>query len=168
MLKKMAKTASLALALATVPGNAFAAMGPDAAACRAGAAGPAVLVSVDGFQQRSGNVRVNVYGSDRAKFLARGQYIRQINLPVTRTGPMQICVALPQAGRYAVAVRHDQDGNGRSGWSDGGGFSRNPSLSLMNLRPSFDNVVINVGPRPTPVSVVLNYRYGLSVHPVRG
>ena len=71
MLKKMAKTASLALALATVPGNAFAAMGPDAAACRAGAAGPAVLVSVDGFQQRSGNVRVNVYGSDRASI--RGQ-----------------------------------------------------------------------------------------------
>ena len=168
MLKKMAKTASLALALATLPGSASAAIGPDAAACRAGATGPAVLVYVDGFQQRSGNVRVNVYGSDRAKFLARGQYVRQINLPVTRSGPMQICVALPQAGRYAIAVRHDQDGNGRSGWSDGGGFSRNPRLSLTSLRPSFDNVVFSVAERPIPINVVLNYRFGLSVHPVRG
>lgn len=167
MLKSLATTASLALAVA-LPGSASAAVGPDAAACRAGATGPAVLVYVDGFRQRSGNVRVNVYGSDRAKFLARGQYVRQVNLPVSRAGAMQICVALPGPGRYAVAVRHDQDGNGRSGWSDGGGFSRNPRLSLTSLRPAFESVAINVGQRPTPVDVVLNYRFGFSVHPVRG
>ena len=168
MLKKMAKTATLALAVATLPGAASAAVGPDAAACRPGANSPAVLVYVDGFQRRTGNVRVNVYGADRAKFLARGQYVRQINLPVSRAGAMQICVALPHAGRYAVAVRHDQDGNGHSGWSDGGGFSRNPRLSLTSLRPSYESVAINVGPVPIPVDVVLNYRFGLSVHPVRG
>ena len=37
----------------------------------------------------------------------------QINVPVTRGGAMPICVALPRAGRYAVAVRHDVDGNGQ-------------------------------------------------------
>jgi uncharacterized protein (DUF2141 family) len=168
MLKKMAMTAAVALAVAAPAVPASAALGPDAAACRAGATSPAVLVFVDGFQQRTGNVRVNVYGGDRSKFLARGQYVRQVNLPVTRGGPMQICVALPGPGRYAVAVRHDQDGNGHSGWSDGGGFSRNPRLSLTSLRPSFESVVINVGPRPIPVDVLLNYRFGLSVHPVRG
>ena len=89
-------------------------------------------------------------------------------MPVTGSGPMRICVAVPRAGRYAVAVRHDSDGNGRSGWSDGGGFSRNPRLSLTSLRPRYQNVAFNVGPAVQSVNVVLNYRFGLSVHPVRG
>jgi uncharacterized protein (DUF2141 family) len=169
MLKKLAKAASLASVLATplAPASASA-VGPDAAACRPGANGPAVLVYVDGFRQHTGNVRVNVYGSDPAKFLARGQYVRQINLPVAQTGAMSICVALPAPGRYGVAVRHDLDGNGHSGWNDGGGFSRNPHLSLTGMRPTLATVAINVGRAPVPVDVVLNYRFGLSIHPVAG
>jgi uncharacterized protein (DUF2141 family) len=172
MLKYFAKggglALTLALAFAAQPGAAQAAMGPDAAACRSGSDQPAVLVNVSGFKARSGNIRVNVYGSDPARFLERGQYVRQINVPVTRGGTMPICVALPGAGRYAVAVRHDVDGNGRSGWSDGGAFSRNPRLSLTNLRPRYENVAINVGRGAVPVNVTLLYRFGLSVRPVSG
>ena len=167
MTQRMIKAATIGLAggLAALagPGAAQAAMGPDAAACRGNR--PGILVTVSGFKQRTGNVRVNVYGSDPERFLERGQYVRQINLPVTRAGPMPICVAVPAAGRYAVAVRHDLDGNGRSGWSDGGGFSRNPRLSLTNLRPSYDRVAFNVGPNGAGVNVTLLYRYGLSIRP---
>jgi uncharacterized protein (DUF2141 family) len=168
MLKLTARVGGLlAILLAAQSGTAQAALGPDAAACRNGANGPAILVNINGFKARSGNVRVNVYGSDPAKFLARGQYVRQVNLPVTRGGAMPICVAVPRAGRYAVAVRHDVDGDGND-WGDGGGFSRNPRLSLTNLRPSYQNVAFNVARGVQPVSVVLNYRYGLSIRPVRG
>ena len=141
-------------------------MGPDAAACRAGDR-PAVLVTVDGFNRRTGNVRVAIY-NNAGTFLERGATLRKIDIPVTRGGPMRICVALPRAGSYAVAVRHDVDGNGRSGWSDGGGFSRNPDISLTNLRPRYQNVAVNVGDGPLPVRVVLNYRFGLSIRPVAG
>jgi len=151
------------LAALAAPGAAQAAMGPDAAACRGNR--PGILVTVSGFKQRTGNVRVNVYGSEPQRFLERGQYVRQINLPVTRSGPMPICVAVPAAGRYAVAVRHDLDGNGRSGWSDGGGFSGNPRLSLTNLRPRYERVAFNVGPNGSGVNVTLLYRYGLSIRP---
>ena len=163
--KIKAATAGLAGALAALaaPGAAQAAMGPDAAACRGNR--PGILVTVSGFKERRGNVRVNVYGSDPERFLERGQYVRQINLPVTRSGPMPICVAVPAAGRYAVAVRHDLDGNGRSGWSDGGGFSRNPRISLTNLRPRYERVAFNVGPNGSGVNVTLLYRYGLSIRP---
>jgi uncharacterized protein (DUF2141 family) len=154
-----------ALVLAAQGSAAQAALGPDAAACRG--PGPALLVSVDGFKARTGRIRVNVYGSDPAKFLARGQYVRQVNVPVTRAGAMPICVSLPGAGRYAVAVRHDIDSDGND-WGDGGGFSRNPRLSLTNLRPNYNNVAINVGRTVQPVNVVLNYRFGLTVRPVRG
>lgn len=165
MLRIFAAGAALALALAAAPGAAQA-MGPDAAACRAGDR-PAVLVTVDGFNRRTGNVRVAIYNNPNT-FLDRGATLKKIDLPVTRGGPMRICVALPRAGSYAVAVRHDVDGNGRSGWSDGGGFSRNPDISLANLRPRYQNVAVNVGQAALPVRVVLNYRFGLSIRPVRG
>lgn len=166
MLKLTARSAAfIAFAAIAVPGSAQAALGPDAAACRSGD-GPAVLVNVNGFKERTGNVRVNVY-ADPATFLKRGRYIRQINVRVTRAGAMPICVSLPRAGRYAVAVRHDVDGDG-SDWGDGGGFSRNPRLSLTNLRPRYENVAVNVGQGVQPLNVVLNYRFGLTVRPVRG
>ena len=166
MFKLTAKAGAIAaVILAAQASPAQAVLGPDAAACRGN--GPALLVNVDGFKARTGNIRVNVYGGDASRFLARGQYIRQINLRVTRAGAMPICVSLPSAGRYAVAVRHDVDSDGID-WGDGGGFSRNPRLSLTNLRPSYQNVAFNVARGVQPVSVVLNYRYGLSVRPARG
>ena len=144
---------------------AAAQLGPDAAACRGN--GQAVLVTVNGFRARTGNVRVAIYGSDPRRFLARGQTLRKINVPVTGAGPMRICVALPGPGRYAVAVRHDVNGNNSRGdWSDGAGFSRNPRISLVHLRPSFNNVAIDVGRGVTPVNVILNYRFGLVIRPV--
>ena len=156
----------LALPLAFAGAPAAAQFG-DAAACRSGGGptGSAILVNVNGFRERTGSIRVNVYGSDASRFLARGQYVRQINVPVTGSGPMRICIAVPRAGRYAVAVRHDLDGNGRSGWSDGGGFSRNPSVSLLSLRPSYDNVAFNVTRGVARVNITLLYRYGLSIRP---
>ena len=166
MFKLAAKAGGLAAAvLAAQASPAQAALGPDAAACRG--AGPALLVNVDGFKARTGNIRVNVYGSDPSRFLERGQYVRQINLRVTRAGTMPICVSLPGAGRYAVAVRHDIDGDGND-WGDGGGFSRNPRLSLTSLRPRYQNVAFNVGQSVQNINVVLNYRFGLSVRPVSG
>ena len=149
-----------------VPAPASAQLGPDAAACRTNN-GQAVLVTVDGFRQRTGNIRVAIYGSDPRQFLARGATLRKINVPVTAGGPMRICVALPGPGRYAIAVRHDVNGNNQSrDWSDGAGFSRNPRISLTNLRPNYNNVAINAGRGVTPVNVVLNYRFGLSIRPV--
>ena len=161
-----AALASLAIAGAgfALPAPAAAQLGADAGVCRSG--GQAVLVTINGFRQRTGNIRVAIYGSDPRLFLARGQTLRKINVPVTAAGPMRICVALPGPGRYAVAVRHDVNGNNHSDWSDGGGFSRNPRISLTNLRPNYNNVAINVGRGVTPVSVVLNYRFGLSIRPV--
>lgn len=168
--KLTTKAALLGLAAAgaacALPAPASAQLGPDAAACRS-SSGQAVLVTVDGFRARTGNIRVAIYGSDPRLFLARGQTLRKINVPVTASGAMRICVALPGPGRYAVAVRHDVNGNNHSDWSDGGGFSRNPRVSLTNLRPRYENVAINVGRGITPVSVVLNYRFGLSIRPVR-
>ena len=167
MLKLFVSTGAAALALAASAAPAQAALGPDAPSCRAGGSNPAVLVNVTGFKHRNGKLRVQLYGSNPADFLAKGKKVRRIDLPVTGSGPMRVCVAVPRTGNYAVAVRHDADGNGKSGWNDGGGFSRNPKISLMDLKPSYQEVAIPVGKGVKPVDVVLNYRSGLSIGPVK-
>ncbi|WP_046348456.1 DUF2141 domain-containing protein [Sphingomonas changbaiensis] len=158
----VACVAGLATAAWSAPA---AAMYGDSEACARG--DTAVLVRVDGFKEREGTLRVQIYGSNPADFLAKGKKLRRIDVPVAKTGRMEVCVALPAPGAYAVAVRHDMDGNGKSGWSDGGGFSRNPKLSLFHLKPSYNDVAIEVGRGVRPVDVRLLYRNGLSIGPAR-
>jgi uncharacterized protein (DUF2141 family) len=155
--------------LALQPAAALAApAGPDAAACSSRSGRTALLVHVGGFRERSGTVRIVLYGSDPARFLARGGAVHRVDVPVSRSGTMQICIAVPQAGRYAVAVRHDENGNGETDWDDGGGFSRNPVVSIARPRPDFDAVAIDVRRGVQPVHVTLSYRTGFTIAPVGG
>lgn len=163
MSKLLVKAALTALAIGALPAAAHAQLGRDAQACRAGQ--PSILVNITHFNQRTGNIRVAIYGNADT-FLDRGATLRKVNVPVTPSGPMRVCIAVPHPGTYAVAVRHDVNGdNARGDWNDGGGFSRNPRLSLLHLRPRFDDVAVNVGQGVIGVNVVLNYRSGLSIRP---
>lgn len=165
----MKKVSVALLALAAALGGvapASAAMFGETEVC--GRDESAVLVRVDGFKARAGVLRVQIYGSNPADFLAKGRKLKRVDVPVSHGGRMDVCVGLPGPGNYAVAVRHDADGNGKSGWSDGGGFSRNPSLSLLHLKPDYRDVVIQVGRNVKQVDVILNYRKGLSIGPVAG
>ncbi|HEY1604703.1 MAG TPA: DUF2141 domain-containing protein [Allosphingosinicella sp.] len=143
---------------------AAAALGPDAPVCNGGR--PAVLVSVNGFKARTGNLRVQLYGPDPKAFLAHGGRLRRIDVPVTAAGPMSVCVAVPHPGTYAIAVRHDVNGDdARHDWTDGGGFSNNPHLSLLHLKPSLGEAAIGVGGGVKAIGVTLLYRHGFSIGP---
>jgi uncharacterized protein (DUF2141 family) len=160
-------SAALFAAALTVPAlPAEAALGPDAAACSAGANRPAMLVSVNGFKNRVGKLRIQLYGGDPKTFLERGAKLKRIDLPVTRAGAMNVCVAVPRTGTYAIAVRHDADANGKTNWNDGGGFSGNPKLSILKLKPSYRSAAVAVGGGVKVVPVVLNYRSGLTIAPI--
>lgn len=161
---KLMSFIAVGAAVLAAPAAAQAALGPDAASCKPGASDPAVLVNVNGFKNRAGKVRVQLYPAN-ADFLGKGKWLRRIDLPVTGSGPMRVCVSVPKPGNYAIAVRHDTKGNG-SDWNDGGGFSRNPKISLTDLKPKYSEVAIAVGAGVKPIDVVLNYRQGLSVKPV--
>lgn len=169
MLKLTSVFVAVALALIAPVSGAQAVAGPDAAYCEAGE-GPALLVRIEGFKARSGMLRVQVYGSDPSQFVKGGERIRRIDLPVARSGPMSVCVKLPHEGNYAVAVRHDVDGNGKGGINDGGGFSRNPKIRLSDALarrlPDYREVVISAGQSVRSVDVVLNYRQGLAIKPI--
>lgn len=167
MARFLAAGTAAAAALAAFPAAARAPLGPDAASCRAGAGESAVLVSVRGFRNPAGSLRVQAYRATDEEFLAPGRYVRRVDLPVARAGAMAVCLTLPEPGRYSIAVRHDEDGDGRTGWSDGGGFSNDPALSLA-ARPTAAETAIEVGRGVTRVDVLLHYRSGLTLRPVEG
>lgn len=153
----LAAAASLGLAAPA----ASAVVGKDAAVCQSGR--PAVQVRVSGFKQASGNVRVTLY--DARGYLKKKASLRKVRVPVSARGPVDVCIAVPRPGRYAVAVQHDTNGNKDLDRADGGGFSRNPGLSLIG-RPSFGATSFEVGTRPRVIPVTLQYLKGLRIAPV--
>ena len=136
-----------------------------AAGCVAGK--PSVLVHVAGFKRAAGKVKVSVYGSNTDRWLAKGGRVTKVKVPVTAKS-MDICMPLPRPGRYAVAVHHDLNINGERDRQDGGGYSRNPKVSLINPKPAFSKAAFTVGNGPARVGVTLLYVKGFGVRPAGG
>ena len=126
---------------------------------------PAILVHVAGLKNGAGKVRVQAYGPGAANYLKKGAWAGRVDVPLGGRRRLDICLPLPSAGQYSVAVRHDANANHKSDWNDGAGFSRNPRLSLIG-RPSFGQTAVAVRGGPTRVNVVINYRRGMTVGPI--
>lgn len=142
--------------------------GPYAAACTAG--DPAMLVHITGFKARTGIIRVQSYGGDPDRYFDKGSYLKRVEVRVPAQGPLDVCLPVPGPGRYAVSVRHDLNGSGKTDMHDGGGMSGNPSVSVLDLilkrKPSPDAVAIQVGRGVKMVPIVLDYVQGGSFRPV--
>jgi len=148
-------------------GASAAPVGPHASLCAAGK--PAVLVHVPAVKAPKGSLSVKLYASNPATFLEKGKYLRKVEVPVNRSGPIEVCVPVPAAnGRYAVSVRHEV--KGEKSRADGGGFSGNPKLSLVDIalkrKPSLAAVSFEVSGKTRVVPVVLNYIEGTSIQRV--
>lgn len=153
-------TAAALLASSPAPADAQ----PSSAGCRPG---PAAAVTIDGLRAPTGLLTVYLWNDDPDAFLEHGRALRRIELPAS-SGPVRLCLPAERPGRYAVSVRHDVDGNRRRyDLNDGAGFSRNPRLSLGRTRPTLAAVLVPIGAGATPVDIVMNYRFGLSVRPLR-
>ena len=161
-------TAAAAMAAAlfvTVP--AFAdprEANPNDPTCKEGGK-PALLVRVSGLKNGSGKVRVQAYGPGASNHLKKGKWAGRVDVPLNGRRSVDICLPLPAAGTYSAAIRHDANANRKSDWNDGAAFSRNPKLGLTT-KPTFSQTAVRVGNAPTRISVVLNYRQGLSVGPI--
>lgn len=128
------------------------------AQCAAGA-GPSVMVTINGVSQSRGTMRIQSYRATSQDWLQTGRWINRIEMPA-RAGTMRVCVPLPAAGHYAIAVRHDVNNTGKTELStDGGAMSNNPSINIWNLgRPSHTRVGFDVGSGVERISVNMRYR----------
>ncbi len=126
------------------------------AACNSG--GPAIKVTVNGIKSGGGTMRVQSYYGTRADWLVKGKWLTRVEAPA-RAGSMTFCLPVSRAGTYAVAVRHDLNGNGKTDLrEDGGAMSNNPSINVFNLgKPSYTKTAFTVGSGVTPISVTMRY-----------
>lgn len=152
ILPRRARAAVLALAtlsLGSAAAQPVAAEGP--ARPPAGCTGPAsdtwLNVVAENVRNSNGVIAITLYADNPSKFLVkRGSlYVGRVD---ATTGTTRGCIFVPKPGVYAVAIYHDENGNGKFDRSsigfpeEGFGFSNNPA-TLAGL-PSFRSVRLNV------------------------
>ena len=156
---RLAALGALALCC-TVPAHAQykQVLGNDMSKCRGGN-GPAVLVTVAGIKSAEGRIRVQSYRATAADWLQKGRWLTRTEAPA-RAGSMTFCVPVPAAGSYAIAVRHDLNGDGKTNlFGDGGGMSNDPPVNVFNLgRPSHTRTAFAVGNGTTAIRLTMRYR----------
>lgn len=120
--------------------------------------GPAVRVTINGVANSKGTMRVQVYNGTKADWLEKGRWLNRMEMPA-RAGRMTVCMPVPSSGNYAIAVRHDVNGNGKTDISeDGGAMSNNPSINIFNLgKPGIDKTRFSVGSGVKPISITMKY-----------
>lgn len=95
----------------------------------------AILVRVSDVRSGSGNVAAVLYGANPLDFLKKGRKLARVRVPA-RKGRVEVCLAVPRPGIYAIAVYHDENDNKKFDRSWIGlpledyGFSNNPTLIL--------------------------------------
>lgn len=161
----MSAAALLAMGAAAPAASAQASSGSDFGntisnnmrACAPGA-GPSVRVTINGVKSSSGTIRAQIYKGTRGDWLESGRYLNRIELPA-RQGRMSVCLPVPASGTYAVAVRHDVNGNGSTDIrADGGAMSNNPSINILNLgKPGVDETRFNIGRGVSAIAVTMKY-----------
>lgn len=164
-MRKFGLLLSVVAVLSPVSPVFAAPVGSDAVACESGK--PSIEVVVSGFKQASGTLKVTLYNGDPARYLVHNGKLRNVVVPVRSAGPMDVCIAVPAPGLYAVAIFHDVSGDNQKDRGDGGGYSRNPKLSIFNLKPGFNQTGFRVGNGPVRTSITLLYARGLSIGPVK-
>ena len=141
--------------------------------CRSNELGPSFLVNVNGLKDRTGKLKLEVYPARDSDFLADDNVLisasktfRRVEQSIPASGPVQVCVRVPSAGRYAVSLLHDRDGNRKFSWRiDGIGFAGNPRLGWGKPAASDASAVARSG--PTRIEIVMNYRRGLGMRPIQ-
>ena len=135
--------------------------------CRANEPGPALLVTAVGLKDRTGTLRLEVYPPTDPEFLSddnilvsAGKTFRRAVITPPPSGPAELCVRVPTAGRYAVSIVHKRAAEPSFQISrDGVGFANDPPLHLS--QPKAKSATIVAGPGLTRVTVRMMYRRGL-------
>ena len=168
---------ALALPLLLAAGPALKStpdLGKAEGRCRPGESGPALLVEATGMKDRSGNMKLEIYPGNDQDFLAddnvlvaAGKTFRRVEVPTPQSGAVVLCVRIPGPGLYAVSVLHDRNSDRRFQWKvDGIGFSGNPRLGWSKPKVGTARVAVNGG-GVSKISVVMNYKNGLGVAPLK-
>lgn len=141
-------------------------LGTDGASC-AGGQGPTIQVTVNGLKDRTGNLKLEVYPATEADWLkddrdliAQGKTFRRIRVATPKTGAVQLCIRVPQPGRYALLFTHDRDGKNKFNiWQDGMGVTG--AAKMGRSKPTVAQATVDVGAGGVTVTMRAQYLRGL-------
>lgn len=128
--------------------------------CRDETAGVNLLIAVTGVRNARGAISINLYPDAPDDFMKKGKWVERVRVPA-QAGEVSACMPVPQSGRYAVSLFHDENNDRRLGrnWigipSEGYGFSRDAPTPLR--LPHFEEAVITTGPGINRLRIKMRY-----------
>lgn len=135
--------------------------------CRDGQQGSSFLVTVLGLKDRKGSLKLELYPSNDADFLAddnrllnANKVFRRVVAPIPVTGVPKLCIRAPGPGPYSLALLHDRNNNHKFNLTtDGIGFPGDPHLGWAKPKAAATRAIAGTG--ATPLTIRLQYRTGL-------
>ena len=131
------------------------------AGCGAGGDGSYLFITMDKLRNDEGNIRAQIYSNKANEFLEKGTWLKRLELKTLRdeSGEQQMCMTLPSAGNFALAILHDRNANGKLDvFTEGFGFSRNPKLGLG--APDHDEVAFKAKKGVNNLNITMSYLIG--------
>ena len=127
------------------------------------AAPTAVQVTVERVRNSKGLITAVLYDDNPATFLKKGARVDRIRVEA-REGETVLCLLAPAAGRYTVALYHDENGNKEFDQdfigvpTEGYGFSNNPGFTFG--KPDQEETLFTIDDAPTSLRISLRYLQG--------
>lgn len=148
-------------------------LGDDGAACDRDSRRTAVRVQVEGLKSRDGYLRAELYPATAEDFLKPDRLLEREGKPFRRAwiavpphGAVNLCLAAPTAGDYALSVVHLEEKRWKFNFRrDGAGFSNNPRIGMG--KPPVEQVAFRLSAGVQQQKVVMNYLQGLAFRPIR-
>lgn len=125
-----------------------------------GTAAYSILVTIRDVRESVGTITADLHGDDPEKFLGKGQYLDRVRVPAIK-GETLMCIAVPSAGVYAIALYQDEDTNKKfdKNWiglpAEPFGLSNDPKIRLAT--PKHKEVAFTVEGPLTPVTATLHH-----------
>ena len=122
-----------------------------------------IEVTVENVRNSKGLITAVLYADNPETFLKKGARLDRVRVEA-QEGETLLCLEAPAAGRYSVALYHDENGNKKFDRdfigipSEGYGFSNNPGFRFG--KPDLEETLFSVEQGPTSLRVSILYLQG--------
>ena len=124
------------------------------------AAQATVQVTVEKVRSSKGLITAVLYPDNPESFLKKGARLDRIRVDA-REGETTLCLHAPAAGRYSVALYHDENGNKELDQdflgipTEGYGFSQNPGFRFG--KPDIEETLFDIEGTPVSLRIAVLY-----------